>query len=112
DQALIAEGVLVLELAVEHPGDDLHVAVGVGVEPGVWGDDVVVAHEQQPVVRVLGVVVIAEAEAVAGVEPACSGMEVLVAPPHVDARGVRGHLRGSPNGPVADSNSSGLNYYV
>ena len=38
-------------------------------------DDVVVADEQQAVVRVLGVVVVAEAEAVVRVEPVDAGVE-------------------------------------
>src|SRR2546429_10013599 len=64
DDAVVAEGVLVLELAVEHPGDDLHVLVRVGGEPGAAPHGVVVEDEQEPVVRVGGVVVAAEAEAV------------------------------------------------
>ena len=45
EQAPIAFGVLVLELAVEHPGDDLHVLVRVGVEPGAGPHDIVVVDE-------------------------------------------------------------------
>jgi hypothetical protein len=57
-----------------------------GVEPGEGRDDVVVADEQEAVVGVLGVVVVAEAEAVAGVEPAGAGAELLLLAADVDGR--------------------------
>ena len=58
DHAVVAFAVAVLERAVEHPRDDLHVAVRVRAEPAAGRDDVVVVDEQQPVVRVLRVVVV------------------------------------------------------
>ena len=63
------------ERAVEHPGDDLHVAVRMRAEAAAGRDHVVVQYEQQTVVRVVRVVVLAEAEAVPRVEPRDLGME-------------------------------------
>ena len=45
----VALAVAVLERAVEHPRDDLHVAVRVRAEAATGRDDVVVVHDQQPV---------------------------------------------------------------
>ena len=72
DDAAVAHRVLVLELARQHPGDDLHVLVGMGAEAGAGPHDVVVVDEQQPVADVRGVVVAGEAERVVGVEPAAA----------------------------------------
>ena len=52
--AAVLLGVLVLEFAREHPRDDLHVAVRVGVEARAAADDVVVVDEQQAVPGVRG----------------------------------------------------------
>ncbi len=57
DHAHGAGAVAVLELAVEHPRDDLHVGVRVRAEASAAADDVVVVHEQQPVMGVGRVVV-------------------------------------------------------
>jgi hypothetical protein len=83
DDAVVALGVLVDEAAVQDPGDDLHVAVRMGVETGAGGDDVVVGDQEQPEVGVGGVVVPAEGEAVMGVEPAGTGVEAVVRPADV-----------------------------
>ena len=74
DHAVVADGVLVHERSVEHPGDDLHVAVRVGLEPGAGRDHVVVADEQQAMVGVGRVPVAAEREGVLRVEPADVGL--------------------------------------
>ena len=52
--AAVAFGVLVLEPSGKHPGHDLHVLVRMGRETGAGRDPVVVRHEQQPVVGVVG----------------------------------------------------------
>ncbi len=57
DHAVGADAVAVLELALEHPGDDLHVGVRVRAEAATAVHDVVVVDEQQAVVGVRGVVV-------------------------------------------------------
>jgi hypothetical protein len=48
------------QLAPQNPGHDLHVPVRVGAESRSRLDDVVVVDQQQPVVRVVGIVVVAE----------------------------------------------------
>src|SRR5262249_55761011 len=78
DEAGVAERVLVLELARQHPGHDLHVLVRVGVEASAGRHDVVVTHEQQAVVGVGPVEVAPEAEAMVRVEPADFGGETGV----------------------------------
>src|ERR1700730_9549056 len=82
--AVIALGVVVIEAAREHPGDDLHVLMRVGTETGAGLDAVVVRHEQQPVVRVGRVVMLAEAEAVPAVEPVEFGVVARVGAANVD----------------------------
>src|SRR5690242_19058594 len=64
-----------------------------GPEAGAAPDHVVVAHDEQTVVHVLGVVVAAEAEAVPRVEPVQAGVEAVGAATDVDGRidGGRGH---------------------
>ena len=86
DHARVARGVLVHQRPAQHPGDDLHVAVRVGVEPGAGRDDVVVVHQQQPVVGVRGVVVAAERERVVRVEPGDAGGEAVGRAADVDRR--------------------------
>ena len=64
DDARVAGRVLMHERPPQHPGDDLHVAVGVGVEAGAGSHDVVIAHEEQSVVGVARSVVRPEVEGV------------------------------------------------
>jgi hypothetical protein len=52
DEAGVALRVLVNQRAVQHPGDDLHVAVGMGVEPGPRRDGVVVADDEHAMMRI------------------------------------------------------------
>ena len=85
DDIFVAERVTVLQPTVEHPGDDLHVAVGVGLEAAAGRDRVVVVHEQQSVTGVVRVVVRAEAEAVPRVEPTEIRMEAIAGAADVDA---------------------------
>jgi len=91
-------GVLVHERSLEHPCDDLHVAVGMGLEAGAGQHTVVVVHQQQPEVGVVGPVVAAEGEAVLGVEPADVGREPFVGTADVDGGlkggGTHGDFRG------------------
>ena len=86
DHTLVALGIPMQQLAVEHPGDDLHVAVRVRGEAGAARDAVVVGDDEQPVAHVSRVEVAAEAEAVAGVEPGDPRVEAVVGPAQVDLR--------------------------
>ena len=88
--------VLVFQPAGEHPGDDLHVAVRVGVKTAARSDDVVVVDQQQSVVGVGRVVVVAERERMPGVQPVDGGPEPVVGAPDVDHQGslCRGPLLG------------------
>ena len=96
DDAAVPLGVLVLDLAPDHPGDDLHILVGVGLEAALRRDDVVVAHEEQAEVGVLRVVVTAEGERMVRVEPADLRAEAVVATADVDRGDHAGHRIASP----------------
>ncbi|MNT22915.1 hypothetical protein D3C72_1583170 [compost metagenome] len=90
DLGLVAHGVLVLERAVEHDRDDLHVRVAVGAEALAGRDAVLVDHPQHREAHVGGIVVVGEREGVVGVEPAVIGMAALVA-------GAKGQHGGPPD---------------
>src|SRR5262249_15576410 len=64
-----AEAVAVLELAVEYPGEYLHVAMRMGPEAASGLHHVVVDHPQRPESHVGRVVVVAERERVPAVQP-------------------------------------------
>ncbi len=84
DHAAVALGVLVAQPAVEHPGDDLEVAVRVGVVAGAGLDPVVVVRDQDGVPDVGGVVVRAEREGVPGDEAVGAGGGTALRPSHLD----------------------------
>src|SRR3954453_6592860 len=75
--AVIALAVVVLQLAGQHPGDDLHVAVAVGSESASRGDLVVVVDQQQTVAVLALAVVTAEVERMLGIEPVDVGVEAI-----------------------------------
>src|SRR5262245_63468936 len=64
-----AEAVAMLELAVEDPGEDLHVAMAVGAEPATGLDPVIVDHAERAESHVPGVEVVAERGGVPAVQP-------------------------------------------
>src|SRR5581483_3921512 len=82
-----ALAVALLELPLHDPGDDLHLLVVVVAEPGAAPEGVVVAGDQEAVVRVVGLVVPPEAEAVPGVEPARLVAQAGTGPDHLDRGG-------------------------
>jgi hypothetical protein len=82
DDPVVALGVAMLDRAFEHPGDDLHVAVRVRAEAAARRDHVVVDHQELPVVGVVPVVVVAEAEAVPRVEPVDLRVEPVLGAVH------------------------------
>jgi hypothetical protein len=59
--------------AAQHVGDNFHVAVTVGAEALAAHDLVFIDHQQRAEADVLGIVVVAEREAVFGIEPAVVG---------------------------------------
>ena len=79
DDTLVAFRILMLHFAAQHPGDDFHVLMRMGSESCAGFDDIVIAHQQQPVVRVSRIVVVREAKAVVRVKPVHFGMEPLAA---------------------------------
>src|SRR6185312_2689169 len=79
DDPLVAHRVLVLELAADHPGHDLHVAVRVRGEARRRADVVLDVDEQEPVMSVRRVPMGAEAEAVPSVEPVDARAEAVLA---------------------------------
>src|SRR3954469_177103 len=107
DDAVVARGVLVHQGALHHPGDDLHVAVRVGLEPEARRHDVVVVDQQQPVVLVVVVVVVAEREGVLAVQPPDLGAEPIVGAADVDARGEGGSAHVGSSGRGRDEDRAG-----
>jgi CTP:molybdopterin cytidylyltransferase MocA len=84
----------VLERALQDVGDDLHVAVGVGVEAPAGLDAVFVDHPQVAEAHVARVLVAGEREGVEALEPAVPGVAALPAPAH------REHAATLPVGPA------------
>src|SRR5258705_4847908 len=64
-----ADAVLMLQRALQHIGDDLHVAMPMGVESAAGLDPVLVDDPQGTEAHVLGIVILAEREGVAAVQP-------------------------------------------
>src|SRR5207249_10914070 len=62
-----------------HPADDFRMLLRMGSESGAGFDDIVVAHQQQPVMGVLRIIMVREAKAVVRVKPVHFGMEPLAA---------------------------------
>jgi len=69
----------VLERALEHVRDDLHVAVRVRAEALAGLDAVLVDHPQRPETHVGGIVVVGERERVEREQPAVVGTAALAA---------------------------------
>src|SRR5690606_539312 len=67
--ALARKAVLVRQRAREHVAEDLHVRVAVRREAGAGGDAVLVDHAQRAEAHPARVVVVAEGERMAAVEP-------------------------------------------
>src|SRR5579862_5760759 len=65
-----ADAVFVLERALKDIGDDLHVAMAMGVEAGARRDAILIDDAQRAEAHVLRIVIMAEGEAVAAIEPA------------------------------------------
>jgi hypothetical protein len=78
DHAAAARAVLVLEGALEHVRQDLHVAVPVGAEAGARLHAVVVDHAQAAKARLPGIEVLAERERVTAVEPTPVGAAAVL----------------------------------
>ena len=66
-----------LQRAVEHVGHDLHVPMPVGVEARAGPHAILVDHAQRAEAHVVGVVIVAEREGVAAVQPAEIGDAAL-----------------------------------
>ena len=73
-----------LERALEHVGDDLHVAVSVGAEALAGLHAILVDHAQRAEAHVARVVVLGEREGVSALEPAVAREPALVAAAHAD----------------------------
>jgi hypothetical protein len=77
DHFAVAHRILMLELAVEQIGHDLHVAMAVRGEPGTRRHAILVDHAQRAKAHVARIVVLAERETVARLEPAKIGGAAL-----------------------------------
>src|SRR5262245_52881533 len=69
DHRAVAQAIAVLQRAVEHVGDDLHVAVRMRTKPSARRDAVIVDHAQRAEAHVRRVVVLAEGKRVSTVQP-------------------------------------------
>src|SRR5690606_12347102 len=88
----VAHAVLVLEHALEHVGDVLHVLVAVRAEAAARLHAVLVDHAQDAEAHRVRVVPVGEGEGVPGVEPAVVGVAAVFAALDLD----RGHGSGAP----------------
>jgi RNase P/RNase MRP subunit p29 len=68
-----------LQFTVEHPGHNLHILMGMRAEPRVGCHHVIVAHQKQSMMGVVGIVVVRKAETVVRIEPANFGVKPLMA---------------------------------
>src|SRR5687767_9465582 len=106
DDAVVALRVAVLDLTGDHPCDDLHVSMMMHAEAASPVDDVVVAHQQQPMMRVGRIVVIGEAERMPRVEPIDLRVEAGLGRSDIDAHAVtlwRDRARGTSSSCAASS---------
>ena len=69
DDAAAAGVVAVLERAFENPREDFHVAMRMRRETAAGRDNILIDHTQGAELRVLGIVVLVEGKAEAGLEP-------------------------------------------
>src|SRR5262249_33552138 len=77
DHRAVSEAVAMLERAGEDPGDDLHIAVRMRVEPAGRPDEIVVDHPQRPEAVPLRVVVLDERKGVVAIQPSDPGSGAL-----------------------------------
>ena len=77
-----AEAVAMLEAALQHVGDDLHVPMGVGREALARRDPILVDHAQRTEADEPRIVVAGERERVPGVEPPVVGVSPVRCLPH------------------------------
>jgi hypothetical protein len=71
-----------LKGAIEHPGEDFHVAMGVHAETLTRGDDVFIDDAKMTEAHVLGVVILVERKSEMGIEPAVMVVAAFVAGPN------------------------------
>src|SRR4051812_14885769 len=84
DGATAAAGILVGNGAVQDVGDDFHVAMGMRRETGAALDPVFVDDPQGPEAFIGRVVIIAEGEGVAGLQPVYVGLAAVFGTPDGD----------------------------
>src|SRR5215469_6720569 len=89
DRRAVAHAVAVLQGALEHVGNDFHVAVRMHRKAAATRDAVIVHHPQGAKVHVLWVMVIGERKTEMGVQPTVVGVAALVALANLDHGGLR-----------------------
>ena len=92
DQTTVADRVAVLQLTLQDPGHDLHIAMGMRLKAAVGLNEVVVTDHQQAVERVVAIVMRPEGKRVARGQPTRLGLEALAGTADIDCR-VRHHDR-------------------
>ena len=93
------------EGAFEDIGNDLHVGMGMGGKAATARDAVIVDDTQRPEAHVVRVVILAERERVAAVEPAEVGLSALIGATQGEHRSLLFRVRvertpGFPDGPL------------
>src|SRR5262249_57246073 len=81
-----AQAVLVLQLALQHVGDDFHVVMRVGREARRRSHVVLIDHPQGPESHPARIPIVTEAEAVLGVQPSVIASASLIAASHGNHR--------------------------
>jgi hypothetical protein len=84
DDATIAHGVLMLELAGNDVGNDFHAGVRMFAKALVGSDGIIIDHAEGLEPREGRVIVITEGKGVPGVEPAVIGVEAVSGPTDLD----------------------------
>ena len=84
NDAAVAHGILVFQLAGNDVGKDFHGAMRVGAEALAGSDLVIVDHAEGAKAAVVGVVVSGEGKGVVGIKPAVVGMEAVLGPANLE----------------------------
>src|SRR5262249_32146123 len=69
--------ILMLEFPIQHPSHDLHVLVWMRAKSGIRLYHIIIVNHQQSMMGIRRIIMMAEAEAVPGVEPSGRGVKAI-----------------------------------